>query len=151
MRTALKGKRVRLNFKTHDFQIDTVTSHDCFHRLDQGALISHRVHKWARLRAQRRGASMRPADRCEGVYEANCEKLQCLPWNFSTCVAFAALTSCLSSNDPSTDARTSRSCDINSSLCVTKLWQTALLDTQRSHKLCQQHIFPPKQTWLQNR
>lgn len=56
-------------------------------------------------------------------------------------VAFVVLATCLSSHDPDAEARTSRSWDINSSPCVTKLWQTALLDTQRSHKLCQQHIF----------
>lgn len=47
----------------------------------------------------------------------------------------------LSSNDPDAKARTSRSRDINSSLCVTELWRTALLDTQRSLELCRRHAY----------
>lgn len=108
---------------------------------------SHRVHKWARLRTRRSGAScMSRADRGatrpvrRGVCGANWSRSVSLK-NFSAYVVFVALASCLSSNDPNAEARTSRSWDINSSPCVTKLWQTALLDTQRSHKLCQQHIF----------
>ena len=51
---------------------------------------------------------------------------------------------CLSSSDPDAEARTSRPWDINSSPCVTELWRTALLDTQRICELCQQHISPSR-------
>lgn len=128
---------------------------------------SHRVHMWARLHTDCSGAQPQHgawirltvgarawcwgggggSGECRKGNVRSCSvSLKTSRHRLRRCVALAITTPstgdahCLSSNDPNAEARTSRSWDINSSPCVTKLWRTALLDTQRSHKLCQQHI-----------
>lgn len=93
---------------------------------------------------EREPAWPRACARCKGQRKGKRETSVCPPLKLSDDRSVALPTTtpstrCLSSNDPDAEARTSRSRDINSSPCVTKLWPTALLDTQLNHKLCQHH------------
>lgn len=149
-----------LDFTTYDFHWDPLTSHGCFHQKSPGSQVGEAPQTsarftrrlrgfggWGRRRREEGGEGRREEKGGGGEVPAGEGAAGSVSLKSDGAASPVVATPRrtrnshrLSSNDPEAEARTSRSWDIFSSHCVTELWRTALLDTQRSLKLCQEHM-----------